>query len=196
MTPHPRARRARRNVLLTDTGEPRNAAVRAMHGFLSRDGADPAELRSVARDQLRQYQSVEIRPVAAKKARREGDHFQVTLSDRTTVPARRVSLASGVADELPGVGGLAEHWGRGVFNCPYCDGCEHRDQPLAVLGADTVDVLLASTWCAGRRRSGGRDRRGARLRRSRGITLAGPCEVHRRSTRGQSPRAPRASGRR
>ena len=29
--------RARRTVLLTDTGEPRNAQVRPMHGFLSRD---------------------------------------------------------------------------------------------------------------------------------------------------------------
>ena len=135
--------RARRDVLLTDTGEPRNAAVRAMHGFLSRDGTDPAELRAVARDQLRQYASVEIRNVAAEKARRQGDHFEVTLSGRTTVPTRRVVLASGVADELPGIDGLAGHWGRGVFNCPYCDGWEHRDQPLAVLGADIVNVLLA-----------------------------------------------------
>ncbi len=39
--------------------------------------------------------------------------------------------------------GLAEHWGRGVFKCPYCDGWEHRGQPLAVLGADIVNVLLA-----------------------------------------------------
>jgi thioredoxin reductase len=135
--------RARRDVLLTDTGEPRNAAVRAMHGFLSRDGTDPAELRAVARDQLRQYASVEIRPVAAETARREDDHFEITLSGRATVPARRVVLASGVVDELPDIDGLAGHWGRGVFNCPYCDGWEHRDQPLAVLGADPVNVLLA-----------------------------------------------------
>lgn len=135
--------RARRTVLLTDTGEPRNAAVRAIHGFLSRDGTDPAELRAVARDQLRQYPSVEIRQVAAETARRDGDHIEVTLSDQTTVLTRRVVLASGVADELPDIDGLAGHWGRGVFNCPYCDGWEHRDQPLAVLGADIVNVLLA-----------------------------------------------------
>jgi thioredoxin reductase len=30
-----------------------------------------------------------------------------------------------------------------VFNCPYCDGWEHRDQPLAVVGGDTTNVLLA-----------------------------------------------------
>jgi hypothetical protein len=42
------------------------------------------------------------------------------------------------ADELPGFGGLAEHWARSVFTCTYCDRWEHRDQPLAVLGADAV----------------------------------------------------------
>jgi thioredoxin reductase len=135
--------RARRNVLLTDTGEPRNAPVRAMHGFLSRDGTDPAELRSIARDQLQQYPSVEIRHVAVEKVGREADHLEVSLSDRTTVLTRRVVLASGVVDELPDIDGLAEHWGRGVFNCPHCDGWEQRDQPLAVLGADAVIVLLA-----------------------------------------------------
>jgi thioredoxin reductase len=135
--------RARRKVLLTDTGQPRNAPVRAMHGFLSRDGTDPAELRAVARDQLQQYASVEARDVAVEEVRRDSDKFEVTMSDGTIVPTRRVVLASSLVDELPDIDGLAERWGRGVFNCPYCDGWEHRDQPLAVLGADPVNVLLA-----------------------------------------------------
>jgi thioredoxin reductase len=135
--------RARRKVLLADTGTPRNAPVRAMHGFLSRDGTDPAELRSIARKQLQQYGSVEVRDVAVDNVRRDGDHFEVTVSDGSIFPAHRVILATGVVDELPDIDGLAEHWGRGVFNCPYCDGWEQRDQPLAVLGADTLNVLLA-----------------------------------------------------
>src|SRR6266702_4499626 len=44
--------RARRSVLLCDSGQPRNAGVHAMHGFLSRDGMDPAALRQAVRDQL------------------------------------------------------------------------------------------------------------------------------------------------
>lgn len=135
--------RARRDVLLADAGEPRNARVRAMHGFLSRDGTGPAELRTVARDQLHQYTSVEIRDVVVENVGRDGDQFEVAMFDDTTVLTRRVVLAGGVVDELPDIDGFAEHWGRGVFNCPYCDGWEHRDQPLAVLGADPVNVLLA-----------------------------------------------------
>ena len=46
--------RCRRRVLLCDTGRPRNAASRAMHGFLTRDGIPPREFLSIAREQLRQ----------------------------------------------------------------------------------------------------------------------------------------------
>jgi thioredoxin reductase len=34
--------RARRNVLVIDSGSPRNAAAAHMHGFLSRDGFPPS----------------------------------------------------------------------------------------------------------------------------------------------------------
>jgi thioredoxin reductase len=33
------------------------------------------------------------------------------------------------------VTGLAEHWGRGVFTCAYCDGFEHGDTHLALTGS-------------------------------------------------------------
>ena len=33
--------RCRRKVVVFDTGQPRNAASHAMHGFLSRDGTHP-----------------------------------------------------------------------------------------------------------------------------------------------------------
>jgi thioredoxin reductase len=135
--------RARRNVLLTDSGTPRNQPVRATHGFLSRDGSDPADLRRIAREQIAQYPSVEIRDVTVQTARRDGTSIEVGLSDRTSFSARRLVLATSVVDELPDIDGLARYWGRGVFNCPYCDGWEQRDRPLAVLGTDTVNVLLA-----------------------------------------------------
>ena len=37
--------RARRSVLVCDDGHPRNASVEKMHGFLSRDGTSPKDLR-------------------------------------------------------------------------------------------------------------------------------------------------------
>jgi thioredoxin reductase len=135
--------RARRTALLCDSGQPRNAGVHAMHGFLSRDGMDPAALRQAGRDQLRPYPTVQVRATQVRTITRDADQFTVTLGDGTTEQARRLLLATGVVDEPPPIPGLAELWGRGVFNCPYCDGWEVRDQPLAVLASDPRNLQLA-----------------------------------------------------
>ncbi|MBN9390919.1 MAG: NAD(P)/FAD-dependent oxidoreductase [Chloroflexi bacterium] len=37
-------------------------------------------------------------------------------------------------DELIQFEGFSRLWGRGVYHCPYCDGWEVRDLPLAVYG--------------------------------------------------------------
>ncbi len=135
--------RARRTVLLCDSGQPRNAGVHAMHGFLSRDGMDPAALRQAGRDQLRPYPTVQVRATQVRAVTRDADQFTVTLGDGTTEQARRLLLATGVVDELLPIPGLAELWRRGVFNCPYCDGWEVRNQPLAVLASDPRNLQLA-----------------------------------------------------
>jgi len=117
---------------------------RALHGFLSRDGLPPGELCRIGREQLAPYSSVELRQIQVDAAGTAGDGegFAVMLADGTR-EAARLLLASGVVDELPAIDGLAGLWGRGVFNCPYCDGWEVRDQPLAVLGADQRALQLA-----------------------------------------------------
>jgi thioredoxin reductase len=135
--------RARRNVLLLDSGQPRNAGVHAMHGFLSRDGMDPAALRQTAREQLAAYPTVQVRDLEVQTVAPDAERFTLTMADGTTEQARRLLLATGVVDQLPPILGLTELWGRGVFNCPYCDGWEVRDQPLAVLAADPRNLQLA-----------------------------------------------------
>ena len=67
------------------------------------------------------------------------------LADGTTVHGDAVVLATGVHDELPPVDGLAERWGKSVFNCPFCDGWEHRDQPVVVIDAAPGADHLADT---------------------------------------------------
>jgi thioredoxin reductase len=114
-----------------------------MHGFLSRDGMNPAALRQVARDQLATYPTVQVRDVEVEAVTGQTDQFTVRLADGTSEQARRLLLATGVADELPPINSLGELWGRGAFNCPYCDGWEVRDQPVAVLAADPRNLQLA-----------------------------------------------------
>ena len=73
--------RCRRRVLVCDTGKPRNAASHAMHGFLSRDGMPPREFLRIAREQLRQYDTVELRDVEVTAAECRDSRFHVTLAD-------------------------------------------------------------------------------------------------------------------
>lgn len=40
--------RARRNVILRDNNNPRNAVTQESHGFITRDGIKPTEFREIA----------------------------------------------------------------------------------------------------------------------------------------------------
>jgi thioredoxin reductase len=57
--------------------------------------------------------------------------------------ARRILVATGVRDELPGIAGVRERWGRDLLHCPYCHGWEVRDQPIGVLGTHSGSVQHA-----------------------------------------------------
>ena len=127
--------RCRRSVLVCDTGRPRNYASHAMHGYLTRDGMPPSEFLAVARRELAQYDSVTLRRVEVTGAEcQPGGHFKVTLATGEELESRKLLVATGVADKVPDIQGFAALYGRSVFHCPYCDGWEVRDAPLAIYG--------------------------------------------------------------
>lgn len=125
--------RSRRPVVIADGNEPRNVQSHAAHSFLTRDGTAPQELRRIGREQLAIYPAIDVRAVDVTDARANDDGFLVSLSDGSELSARRIVLATGVRDILPDIEGMKERYGRSVFHCPYCDGWEQRDRPLAVL---------------------------------------------------------------
>jgi len=135
--------RVRRRVLLLDSGEYRNAPSPEMHNFLSRDGTPPTALRAIARAQLEAYPTVRMRDTRIDSIRQRADGFEVSLAGGERVDARRILLATGLADEMPPVQGLEAIWGRAALHCPYCHGYEVRDTPLAVLGGTPERVRLA-----------------------------------------------------
>ncbi len=126
--------RCRRNVLLFDDGKPRNAVSHGLHGFLSRDGIAPSDLRAIAREQLAAYPSVCIDEDRVVDAIRTDRGFLVTTRNGRRVHTRKLLLAAGVVDDLPIQPGFHDLYGIGLFHCPYCDGWEMRDRPLAVYG--------------------------------------------------------------
>ncbi|HEY2557508.1 MAG TPA: NAD(P)/FAD-dependent oxidoreductase [Diaminobutyricibacter sp.] len=153
--------RAVATVALVDTGRPRNAATLRSHGFLSRDGIPPHELRKLGVAELREYPHIRIHERAtvtrvARVARDGGEAhpFVVEVSSRAPGGARRhaartVLLATGLRETLPEIEGVRSFYGMSVFSCVACDGWELRDRPLALIG-ETADLgaraLHLSRW--------------------------------------------------
>jgi thioredoxin reductase len=124
--------RARRRVLVVDSGTPRNAPASEMHGFLSRDGFPPSCLLEVGREEVAGYGGQIVDAAVAGVQR--GRSFLVRLDSGLEISARRLLVATGLRDELPEIPGLRERWARDVLHCPYCHGFEVRDSVLGVLG--------------------------------------------------------------
>jgi len=136
--------RCRRTVLICDNGRPRNAASQALHGYLTRDGIAPREFLAIGRRELERYDTVELRDVSATDAQCDkSGRFHVTLADGSEVQSRKLLVATGVCDNLPDIDGIEELYGRSIFHCPYCDGWEIRDQPIAIYGKGYRGVGLS-----------------------------------------------------
>ncbi|MEN3746246.1 NAD(P)/FAD-dependent oxidoreductase [Sphingomonas sp. HF-S3] len=143
--------RARQRVCVIDSGRPRNRFADASHGFLGHDGSDPARILQAARDQLAAYPTVSFVAGEAVDAGRDGDGFLVRLGGDSGSPlsARRLILAFGLHDDLPGLPGLRDRWGKSAIHCPYCHGYEFADRPLGVLyrvPMSAHQAMLVADW--------------------------------------------------
>jgi thioredoxin reductase len=166
--------RARRSVLVIDSGQPRNAPASHVHNYLTRDGTPPAELLAIGRAEATGYGaeiiSAEVATaalspspgagagaggtngrsvgsdVAGERAGQARSRFTVTMTDGSRVQSRRLLVTTGLVDELPALPGLAERFGRDVLHCPYCHGWEVRDQSLGILGTGPMAVHQAQLF--------------------------------------------------
>lgn len=141
--------RARRSVVVVDAGQPRNRFAAESHGFLGQDGVAPFDMIAKARAQLLAYPSVRFVDDFATDVSMHADGFTIRLRSGQALRARRLVLATGVADELPPIPGLRERWGETVIHCPYCYGFEFAGEPLGVLATGPMSVhqaLLIPDW--------------------------------------------------
>lgn len=147
--------RARASVVVVDTGRPRNAATLRSHGFLTRDGVSPIELRKLARDELLAYDGVRILDRSAvARIETDADGFVATLTGRAAaaspiLTARTVVVATGLRETLPDVPNLRSFYGMSMFSCAACDGWELQDRPVALIGetSDLADrARLLTRW--------------------------------------------------
>ncbi len=147
--------RARRTTLLIDSNRPRNAATLASHGFLTRDGVPPLELRRLGREEFEGYAEARFHAASVDAISNLADGgFRLTgRGVRGAAPldvtARTVVLAAGLVETLPALPSIRAWYGTQLHSCIECDAYENSDAPLVLIGEsdDLAErALLISQW--------------------------------------------------
>ncbi len=131
--------RIERKALLCDDNRPRNAPSAHVNNFPTRDGIHPADWRKLARQDLQKYKTIESFEGSVQSVEKEGSGFRATLlsSGETKVSrhvfAKKLILAYGIQDQMPGIEGFRELWGRAIFHCPFCHGYEIRGERMGFI---------------------------------------------------------------
>ncbi|KAF7128639.1 hypothetical protein CNMCM5793_003490 [Aspergillus hiratsukae] len=117
----------------------RNEGAAETHNVISRDGIPPAEFRSIAKEQIMRYGTVDFIDAEIvdmlKVSAGEGpmETFQVTASDGRHWTGRKLALAMGSVEVFPDMEGYKENWPQNIFQCFFCDGHERSHLPGGVL---------------------------------------------------------------
>lgn len=141
--------RSRKKTVLFDDDNGRNLVTREAHGFITRDGICPEELKRLAHEEIRKYGSVKTENERVVKIDRISEtHYELTTESGEVFHSIKIIIAAGLKEELPNVPDIEKFYGTSLFSCPYCDGWEMRDQPLAVIADKKVFTLAKEvyTW--------------------------------------------------
>ncbi|MEQ8684905.1 MAG: NAD(P)/FAD-dependent oxidoreductase [Imperialibacter sp.] len=125
--------RALRKVLIIDSGKPCNRQTPHSHNFLTQDGTAPAEIASIAKEQVLTYDTVSFLNDQVLSAKTLDSGFEVFVPSGESFTAKKLVFATGIADIMPDMPGFAESWGKSVLHCPYCHGYEVRGQKTGTL---------------------------------------------------------------
>lgn len=149
--------RANRRIAILDSNRPRHSATLQSHGFLTRDGASPLDLRRLGREEFEAYPTARFAQAMTREVVRldpeeaisvgfpDGIGFRVRGtgirgSANVDVVARRVLITAGLTEELPALPMIRAYYGTALHSCVECDGFEKTDKPLALIG-ETTDVF-------------------------------------------------------
>src|SRR5689334_22602887 len=137
------------NVVVIDSGDPRNWETRGINGYLGHQGIRSPELRRLGRIEGEKYGAQFLNGIVETASNETGDVFAICLRDGKTIEARRILLAIGIRDVWPDIPGLDQCYGETVHVCPDCDGHETRDKKTVVIGVGRKAVGMAlalTTW--------------------------------------------------
>lgn len=141
--------RAQRSVALLDSNRPRHAATLQSHGFITRDGISPIELRTMGREEVLRYPTVHHERTLVQALEPFDGGFVVRTEQRGSrvageTRAAAVLIATGLSETLPAPQHVRAWYGTSLHSCMDCDGYDKRGQALALIGetADLVDRAM------------------------------------------------------
>lgn len=141
--------RALRHVLIIDSGKPCNVPTPHSHNFLTQDGKTPIEIATLAKQQVRMYNTVEFFGGFATHGRKAESGFEIQVASGEIFLAGKLIFATGIKDVMSDINGFAACWGITVLHCPYCHGYEVRNEKTGILANGEYGFELSkliSNW--------------------------------------------------
>lgn len=136
--------RSLKNVLIIDSGYPCNTPTPHSHNFLTQDGATPAAIAALGKQQVQQYDTVQFYDDLATEGSILENGFSITTKNGATFQAGKLIFATGIRDLLPNIKGFAESWGKSVIHCPYCHGYEFRNKKTGIMANGEMAFHLSA----------------------------------------------------
>ncbi len=137
------------DVVVIDSGDPRNWETRGINGYLGHQGIRSPELRAIGREECGKFGVDFVDGIVDRTLNEPGERFELCLRGGMTIEAERILLSIGIKDFWPDIPGLDRCYGETVHVCPDCDGYETRDRKTVVVGTGRKAVGMAfalGTW--------------------------------------------------
>jgi thioredoxin reductase len=141
--------RCRRNVLLFDKGTQRNLSSSGLRNYLTRDDILPRDFLTLAYKEIAKYGVITRRGEILHAEKMQTGLFLVKDKKGDAYCSRKLLIATGLQDNIPGIKGIENFFGKCVFHCPYCDGWEVKDKLVGVYAKKKNGFELAislKTW--------------------------------------------------
>lgn len=124
--------RALRNILIIDSGKPCNIQTPHSHNFITQDGKTPKEIATLAKQQVKEYKTVEFYDGLAISGTKTKNGFEIMTENGDVFISKKIIFATGVKDIMPNINGFAECWGISIIHCPYCHGYEYKNDKTGI----------------------------------------------------------------
>lgn len=136
--------RSLRKVLIIDNEKPCNIQTPHSHNFLTQDGKTPKEISTLAKEQVKKYDTVEFHNGLAIEGKKTENGFEITTKRGEIFNAKKLIFATGIVDEVPSIKGFWDCWGISLIHCPYCHGYEFKTKKTGIIANGERGFHIAS----------------------------------------------------